>query len=100
MKLKNMIKVMQHFEDGGEVEFSDDNFKTVLGKANKKDDGDLGWDWEDFAYRIIEPKQKVTIEKWLGKDKQGDYIILEASRVDKYIPYELVKLIESYEVEL
>ena len=101
MELKEMIKVMQHFEDGGYVEFSEDYFKTVLGEANKEDDGGLCWDWDTYDYRIKEPKQKVTIEKWLCRDNNGDYIIVESSN-DKYklYEYEKVKLIESYEVEL
>ncbi len=101
MKLKEMIKIMQHFEDGGEIEFSDDNFKTVLGKANKKDDGDLSWDWEDFAYRIIEPKQKVTIEKWLCSDKHGGLVVIETTNIEEYTYItKKLKLIKSYEVEL
>ena len=100
MEVKEMIKVMQHFEDGGVVEFSDDEFKTLLGEANKEDDGELCWNWDEFDYRIKEPKQKVTIERWLCRDKQGNFVIMEVSNVDKYKPLEKVKLIESYEVEL
>ena len=98
--LKEQIEIMTHYLNGGEIEFSDDNFKTVLGKANKKDDGDLGWDREDFDYRIKEPEQKVTIEKWLCRDKQGDFLVIEISNTDNYKQYEKVKLIKSYEVEL
>ena len=36
MELKEMIKVMTHYLNGGDVEFSDDKFKTVFGEANKK----------------------------------------------------------------
>ena len=100
MELKEIIKVMQHFEDGGDIEFSDDNFKTILGEANKENNEDLGWDWEDFEYRIKEPKQKITIEKWLFRDKQGDFLVIEISNADNYKQYEKVKLIKSYEVEL
>ena len=103
MELKEMIKVMQHFEDGGYIEFSEDYFKTVLGEANKEDDGGLCWDWDTYDYRIKEPKLKairVTIEKWLCRDKHEDLIIIETSNIDNYTPYEKVKLIESYEVEL
>ena len=100
MELKEMIKVMQHFEDGGEVEFSDDNFETVLGEANKENDEDLGWDWEDFDYRIKEPKEKVTIEKWLCQVSNNDYVIVESSAINKHRAYKKVKLIKSYEVEL
>ena len=97
MKLCEMIKVMQHFENGGEVECSEDGFKTILCTADKKRDGDLGWDWEDFKYRIKEPKQKVTIEKWLCKSGENSFYIHEGTDADGL---EKVKLIESYEVEL
>ena len=95
-----MIKVMQHFADGGEVEFSADNFKTILGTANKKDDEDLGWDWEDFEYRIKEPKQKVSIEKWLVRDSLNGYVIIESSNVNHFRMYKKVKLLDTYKVEL
>ena len=104
MELKEMIKVMQHFEDGGYVEFSEEYFKTVRGEANKEDDGgSLCWDWDTYDYRIKEPKQKVTrvtIEKWLCRSEYGEFVIKESTDVDKFTMYEKVKLIESYEVEL
>ena len=95
MELKEMIKVMQHYENGGDIEIKakdENNTKWRIGSPF--------WNWVSFEYRIKEQKQKVTIEKWLGKDSKGDFIILEASNVDKYIGYKKVKLIESYEVEI
>ena len=101
MELKEIIKVMQHFEDGGKVEFSDDKFKTILGEANKEDDGELCWNWDEFDYRIKEQKQKITIEKWLMQDTiDKEYRIIETSLVDKVVNLKKIKLIESYEVEL
>ena len=101
MKLKEMIKVMQHYADGNDVEYSDNNFETVLGKANKEDDEELSWNWEIFKYRTIEPKQKVTIEKWLMQSRiDKEYRIVETSLVDKVAHFKKVKLIESYEVEV
>ena len=101
MELKEMIKVMQHYADGGDVEFSRDNFKTILGTVNKKYDGDLSWNWSDYNYRIKEPKQKVTIEKWLLKDNNGDFFIIEGDKNNiEYAFRNKVKLIETYEVEL
>ena len=99
MELKEMIKVMQHFENGGEVEFSNDEFKSVLGEANKENDKGLGWNWEDFNYRIKEQKQKVTIEKWLCKDREDNYIVIEGSNVVLF-RFEKIKLLETYEVEI
>ena len=106
MELKEMIKVMQHFENGGDVEFSNDNFETVLGESNKEDDGDLCWNWDEFDYRIKEQKQKVIIEKWLC-----EYVGCEELKgskrffiIEKVVPFEVagkkVKLLETYEVEL
>ena len=88
---------MQHYDNNGEVEF----------KQKREDDTKWGklfpfpvWNWERFNYRIKEQKQKVTIEKWLFRDKQGDFLVIEISNADNYKQYEKVKLIKSYEVEL
>ena len=99
MELKEMIKVMQHYEDGGDVEYSEDCFKTIKGESNNKNRVGLFWDWDTFKYRIKEQKQKVTIEKWLIKDvNSGEYFIKEGE--PKHLLYaNKVKLIESYEVE-
>ena len=100
-----MIKVMQHYENGGDVEYSDDCFKTILNTANKDDYGDLLWNWFALSYRIKEPKLKVTIKKWLLKDiDSGEYFIMESSDVNltlKDFPkWRKLKLLETYEVEL
>ena len=107
MELKEMIKVMQHYDNGGDVEFSDDKFKTLLGEANKEDAGELCWDWDEFDYRIKEQKQNVTIEKWLIKDvDSGEHFIIGTSDIElnlKDFPeWKKVKLLETnvYEVEL
>ena len=93
MELKEMIKVMQHYENGGSVEV----YKTgrwVIG-VNPI------WDWDTFEYRIKEEKQKVTIEKWLMQDTiDKEYRIIETSLVDKVVNLKKVKLLETYEVEL
>ena len=36
VELKEMIKVMQHYENGGVVKYSTNNFNTIVGTANKK----------------------------------------------------------------
>ena len=101
MELKEMIKVMTHYLNGGKVEFSEDYFKTILGEANNEDDGGLCWDWDTYTYRIKEPKQKVTIEKWLMQSTiDKEYRIVETSLVDTVVNFKKVKLIKSYEVEL
>ena len=101
MKLKEMIKVMQHFDNGGEIECSEDGFKTVLCTADKERDGNLSWNWDVFNYRIKEQKQKVTIEKWLCSDNQGGLVVIETTNMEEYRDIaKKLKLIETYEVEL
>ena len=94
MELKEMIKVMKHFDKGGIVECTESGF-DYWAVANTP-----CWDWFEYDYRIKEPKQKVTIEKWLCIDEDGDYDIINVSNIDKYRQYEKIKLIETYEVEL
>ena len=95
MELKEMIKVMKWSDGGGTVECADrdcSNWEIV--------DTPL-WNWDDFNYRIAYSKQKVTIEKWLCRDNNGDDIIIfETSNVDKHRELGKVKLLESYEIEL
>ena len=94
MELKEMIKVMQHFEDGSTVEFAErgTNDWEII-------DFPL-WNWADYNYRIKEPKQKITIEKWLMQSTvDKGYRIIETTDIDAYY-YKKVKLIESYEIEL
>ena len=96
MNINEMIKIMQHYADGGAIQ------RCNFGSHNYSDITIEGYlfNFCDYKYRIKESKQKVTIEKWLGRSGKGDYIILEASNVNLYKGYELVKLIKSYEVEL
>ena len=93
MELSEMIKVMQHFEDGGEIEINskNGNYWTKITSPS--------WDWVYHEYRIKPEKEKVTIEKWLCRDYRGNSIVIETTGIDEYY-YEKVKLIESYEVEL
>ena len=96
MELKKMIKVMQHFADGGEVECVDkgnDNWEIVTKPL---------WNWDDCDYRIKEPKQKVTIEKWLMRGDTGSCFVLEgnSSYFEDYRNITKVKLLDTYEVEL
>ena len=105
MELKEMIKVMQHYDDGGEIEFSENDFKVVLGEANEKDDGDMSWNWDTYKYRIKTQKTKVTIEKWLLKDVgSGEYFIMDSSDINLTLQeiekWKKVKLLDTYEVEL
>ena len=94
MELKEMIKVMQHYENGGEVECS------IKRLHDWKSYSSYYWNWQKMDYRIKEQKQKVTIEKWLCRDNQEDFIIFETSNADKNRQLQKIKFIESYEVEL
>ena len=98
--LKEQIEIMTHYLNGGEIECvekGNDNWEIVAKPL---------WNFDDFEYRIKEPKQKATIEKWLC-----EYVGCEELKgskrffiIEKVVPFEVagkkVKLIESYEVEL
>lgn len=90
-----MIKVMQHYADGGDIEY----LKKGSTKDWRKSYGPC-WDWDTFDYRIKETKQKVTIEEWLCRDSGGDLAVIVTSNIDKYIHHNKVKLLGTYEIEL
>ena len=96
MKLSKMIKVMEHFKNGGTIECTEIDF----------DDWEIAkhpcWNWMDYNYRIKEePKQKVIIEKWLMQSTiDKEYRIFETSLVDTVVNFKKIKFIKSYEVEL
>ena len=98
MELSEMIKVMQHYEDGGKVEYSEkkggSNHWTTVNSPS--------WDWVYFEYRIKKSKQKVTIEKWLMRGDSGCCFVLEgnSSYFEGYQNITKVKLLDTYEVEL
>lgn len=95
--IKEMIEVMEWFEEGGVIENNDPNnpFWGVCYCPN--------WDW-----RVKEIKQKVTIEKWLIEDisinTKGIKVVIETSDIDSWLKSfpeaKKIKLIESYEVEI
>ena len=94
MKLCEMIKVMKHFDNGGEVEINsrNGNYWTKITSPS--------WDWVYHEYRIKPEKQKVTIEKWLCRSNFGSFVILECSNINMVEGFAKVKLLETYEVEL
>lgn len=91
MELKEMIKVMQHYDNGGEIIYKvkDDEYCSWM-KCNNPI-----WDWFEFEYKI--KREKVTIEKWLCKSGENSFYIHEGTDADGL---EKVKLLETYEVEL
>lgn len=105
--IEEQIKVMQHYANGGEVEFL---HYTDIGKCNwlTKQDKNNPFNWELKDYRIKEEEKKtVTIEKWLCEYDKCE--MLKGSKrftiIEKVFPFEIggmkqIKLIETYEVEL
>ena len=95
--IKEMTEVMEHYEKGGEVECS---FK---GEDNWEIDSHPAWNWYYFDYKIKEPEQKVTIEKWLIEENDIKFVV-ETSDIDSWLKSfptaQKLKLIESYEVEI
>ena len=94
--IKEIIEVMEHYDNGGEVEFKENNpynFEWRLSTPR--------WNWDAFDYRI--KKQKVMIEKWLVEENNIK-VVVEASDIDSWLkPFattKKLKLIESYEVEI
>ena len=100
--LKEMIKVMEHFENGGEVECG--TIECIERGCYDWEIVDAPcWNWYDFDYRIVYSKQKVMIEKWLI-EHDNIKVVVEASDIDSWLkPFattKKLKLIESYEVEI
>lgn len=96
--IQEQIEVMQHYANGGVVEFYDKNNDNWI----KKDIN--SFNWIDRDYRIKEQKKTITIEKWLMKagDKKSFFIAEgDKSYLENYnSQVEKVKLLETYEVEL
>ena len=94
--IKEMIEVMEHYENGGEVEFKINNLYNFEWRAATP-----RWNWDAFEYRI--KKEKITIEKWLI-EHDNIKVVVEASDIDSWLkPFattKKLKLIESYEVEI
>lgn len=95
MELKEKIKVMQHYLDGGKVECrlkGEDNWLTL---------SRYYWNWHSMDYRIKEVKQEITIEEWLMQSTiDEEYRIIETSLVDKFVNFKKVKLLGTYKIEL
>ena len=92
--LKEQIEIMTHYLNGGEVECvekGNDNWEIVTKPL---------WNFDDFEYRIKEPKPKVTIERWLCQENQGEFIVMETSNINRYEYHKEIKLLETYEIEL
>ena len=92
--LKEQIEIMTHYLNGGEIECvekGNDNWEIVTKPL---------WNFDDFEYRIKESKPKVTIERWLCQENQGEFIVMETSNINRYEYHKKIKLLETYEIEL
>ena len=95
--IKEMIKVMQHYADGGAIQ------RCNFGSHNYSDITTEGYlfNFCDYKYRI--KKEKVTIEKWLIEENDIKFVV-ETSDIDSWLESfptaQKLKLIESYEVEI
>lgn len=95
--IKEMIEVMDWFDKGGTIVYTERGF----------DDWEINntplWDWYNFDYRVVKSKQKVTIEKWLVED-ENIKVVIETSNINSWLKSfpkaKKLKLIESYEVEI
>ena len=89
--IQEQIEVMQHFTNGGEVEYYENKkwFKVSVPT----------WDWYNYDYRIKEQKKTITIEKWLCIFYDGEYRVVDSSDIS-LTNVDRVKLLETYEVEL
>ena len=97
MTLDEKISVMQAFERGEEIEISWISCGTIWETVNHP-----SWNWSMYLYRIKpKSKQTVTIEKWLC-ETDGRYEVRESSNIEAYVNgyWKVVKLIDTYEVEL
>lgn len=98
--IQEQIEVMQHFANGGEVEYK--KKKSVYWRI----DNDPSWNWIVGDYRIKDKKEKttLTIKQWLI-ELDGRYIINEGNdselhRMVNSFNWKKIKLLDSYEVEL
>lgn len=94
--IQEQIEVMQHYANGGDVEYldSDMDWKNSIAPL---------WNWGVSDYRIKEQKEKttITIEKWLLKNN-GVYKVFECNnkRLNTLTSWIKVKLLDSYEVQI
>ena len=97
MTCDEMIAVIQHYKDGGEVEvFKDKSWNKII--------GDPSWNFRDCMYKpYIEPKPKkvIVLETWLC-EKDGIYEVKESSNIISYVNnhWKTVKLLSTREIKL
>ena len=95
--IKEMIEVMEWFDKGGTVVYTERGFDDWEPVTHPS------WDWNRYVYRIKKSKQKIKIEKCLIEDNGIEFVV-EASDIDSWLKSfptaKKLKIIESYEVEI
>ena len=81
--LKEMIKVMEHFDNGGEVE----EMKRSMSKYGWMKATKPGWDWGYNDYRIKEEPKPDWLKTGWVKDKDGGKYIIIGYKKDSKEPY-------------
>lgn len=92
---KEMIEVMQHFDNGGEIEYAYYLSENIWKSANCPN-----WDWSTTNYRIKTEKRLITIEKWLVRSNEGEYRVVEASNIHMIENIVTIKLLDTYVIEI
>lgn len=103
MTTEQMIEVMQHYVDGGEVEIRD-----RLGGASWTTAVFTFWNWIEYDYRIKpEPKKTKTVWFWRVKTKNGGFFINHMHTEEKIrnlwpnaLEYKRMDMLGSEEVEV
>ena len=80
MDLKDKIKVMQHFAEGGKVEY------RCMPSTTWKETSNPIWDWALYTYRIQPPKTKQsltaadfppgTVVRWADANTDSWFLVL------------------------
>ena len=90
--IQEQIEIMTHFANGGMVEIYKDGLWSDITNLDFR-----GWNFASYDFRKKEEKKTITIERWLCKDGNDSYYVVECNHIEGY---EKVKLLDSYEVEL
>jgi hypothetical protein len=105
MTTEEMIKVMQHYVDGGEVVFT---HRGELGTWEVFPKQYIYWNWDEYNYRIKpEPEKTKTMWFWIVKTKSGVFFTNQMYTEEKIrklwpkaLEFKRVDMLGSEEVEV
>ena len=96
--LKEQIEIMQHFANGASVEIcKNDEWSDITNPDFK------AWNFAINDFRIKKEKKTIIIQKWLVfLPDEDEYKTIETSNIKSYEStlFEVIKLLDTYEVEL